>query len=300
VVAAFRGLHLGYVGAGLVLIITIAGFEAWQLWILLERAGIPVGPWRVFETKFITRFYGQFLPSELLASAVKLHRLAGPTKQWGEVVAALAFTRLVNTATLLLLGVAFWAVEMPAGPGRWIGLIMIAMIVLLGMLHLVLASKRVNRHARNILAMRWFAWLKGKLVDRISRITNTAIDSYRLFGGAVWRLTALALVRHGLGILSFVLIAMALDIHLSILTVGWIRVVLRAVMMLPIHLSGIGVREASLVVLLQEYDVPAGEAVALAFLLFVIQLIANSMGGVFELKNLLRGKQDESATKADA
>jgi hypothetical protein len=80
---------------------------------------------------------------------------------------------------------------------------------------------------------------------------------------------------------------MALDLHISFLTIGWIRVVMHALLMLPISLAGIGVREGSLVVLLQEYAVLPNEAVALAFLLFVVTLLSNSTGGLFEIRNLL-------------
>jgi hypothetical protein len=47
------------------------------------------------------------------------------------------------------------------------------------------------------------------------------------------------------------------------------------------------VREGSLVVLLQEYAVSPNDAVALAFLLFALALLANSIGGLFEIRNLL-------------
>lgn len=112
-------------------------------------------------------------------------------------------------------------------------------------------------------------------------------DSYRLFGNTIYPIILLALTRHILGIVSFWLVAMALDLHISFLTIGWIRVVMHALLMLPISLAGIGVREGSLVVLLQEYAVLPNEAVALAFLLFVVTLLSNSTGGLFEIRNLL-------------
>ena len=88
--------------------------------------------------------------------------------------------------------------------------------------------------------------------------------------------------------LSFGLFALSVDVHLSYLTIGWIRVVLQAVMMLPIAVSGIGVREGSLVLLLQEYAVPPSQAVTFSLVLFVSGVLSNSIGGVFELVNLHR------------
>lgn len=297
VIESFRKVRIEYVFIGFFLNLLSAWVETVQLWILLKRAAVPVGLWEVFETKMTTRFYAQFLPSELMAASVKFYRLAEPTKQWSEVMAALVFFRVVNMGSLTLLGLAFWAVEMPTGPGRWIGLVLIAMTLLLLCVHLVLSSERVARAGRLVLETRWFAWFKGKLVEKVKAFTNKTIESYRLFHASAFTIILIAIVRHAIGIVSFWIVALALGVELSFLTIGWIRVVLHAIMSLPISLSGIGVREGSLVLLLAEYGVSGADAVALAFLLFVINLAQNSLGGIFELKNMVRPKpkRDEAA-----
>ena len=288
VIESFRKVRVDLVVAAFLLNLLSAWLEGVQLWILLRRAKVPSGLWDVFETKMTTRFYAQFLPSELMAASVKFYRLAEPTKQWSEVMAALVFFRVVNMGALTLLGLAFWAAEMPVGPGRWIGLVLITMTILLLLVHLILSSQRVARFGKRLLQTRWFAWFKGKLVDKIKAFTTRTIESYRLFHGSALTIIAFAILRHAVGIFSFWIVALALHVELSFLTIGWIRVVLHAIMSLPISLSGIGVREGSLVVLLAEYGVSGADAVALAFLLFVINLAQNSLGGIFELKNMIR------------
>ena len=295
VVASFKKVRIDLVAFAFALNLVSAYLEGVQLWILLRRAAVPTGIWNVFETKMTTRFYAQFLPSELMAASVKFYRLAEPTKQWSEVMAALVFFRIVNMGVLTLLGLAFWAVEMPQGAGRWIGLVLIAMTLMLLALHVSLSSKRIARFGKRVLETRWFAWFKGKLVDKIKDFTNKTIASYRLFHASALVLTLFAVVRHAIGIYSFWLVARALDVDLSFLTIGWIRVVLHAIMSLPISLSGIGVREGSLVLLLHEYGVAGADAVALAFLLFVVNLAQNSLGGIFELKNMVRPKAGDDA-----
>jgi uncharacterized membrane protein YbhN (UPF0104 family) len=290
VIAALRSVDLLLAATGGMLMLLSAYLEAIALWLPLKRVGIPTTGWNVFKIKMITRFYGQFLPSELLASALKLHRLAGPTKQWGEVAAGLAFCRLVNMLVLALLGLTFWAIEMPTGPGRWVGVILLAMAGTLICMHLAVVSPTVYRIAVRIIDKTPFRSGGNRFADKISKLSRTMVDSYRLFGETMSAVVILAVIRHAIGIASFGLIALSLDVHLSYLTVGWIRVVLHALMMLPISFSGIGLREGSLVVLLQEYSVPASEAVALAFLLFITTLIANALGGLFEVKNLLTPK----------
>ena len=287
VVAALRNVNLAYATAGLLLMLSTAYLDALALWLPLHRAGVPGSQWAVFEIKMITRFYAQFLPSELMAAAVKMHRLAGPTKQWGEVGAALAFCRIVSMLVLVLLGLALWTIEMPSGPGRLVGYLLVAMAAGLLSIHFIARSAAASRFAERVLTMRGFAKLQGKVLDKLLTVGRTMGDSYRLFGNTIYPIILLALTRHILGIVSFWLVAMALDLHISFLTIGWIRVVMHALLMLPISLAGIGVREGSLVVLLQEYAVLPNEAVALAFLLFVVTLLSNSTGGLFEIRNLL-------------
>lgn len=293
VVAALRTLDVRYVVAAFAINLFIAYFESIQLWMLLRRAEMKIGVWKIFETKMVTRFYGQFLPSELMAAAFKFYRLAGPTKQWGEVAAALAFFRVVNMLMLVLLGIMFWAIEMPTGPGRWVGIVLIVMALGLVGVHLLISTNSVAHIARGLSSTRMFAWIQGKVVDKVQGFFRTVQDSYQLFRNLLWPIAGLALIRHALGILGFACLAMSLHIELSFLTIGWVRVVIQGLMMLPISLSGIGVREGSMVILLQEYDVAASDAVALAFISFVVNIVVNSLGGVLELANLLRPKRAE-------
>lgn len=300
VVAALREVNIALALLGMALMLLSAYLEAIALWLPLSRVGIKTTSWTVFEVKMITRFYGQFLPSELLASFVKLHRLAGPTKQWPEVVAGLAYTRLVNMLVLALLGLVFWAIEMPTGPGRWVGVLLVGMAATLIGIHLTVVSPTVNRLAQQVFAMRLFNPIRGAFMNKFAKVAQTMVDSYRLFGSTLTAVTSLAVVRHVIGIVGFGVTALSLDIHLSYLTIGWIRVVLHAIMMVPISLAGIGVREGSLLLLLQEYSVPPNEAVALAFLLFALTLIANALGGLFELKNLLGPRRNSDPVESDA
>jgi hypothetical protein len=287
VIDALRSVKLPYAAAALAVMLITAYLDALALWLPLDRASVPGSKWAVFEIKMITRFYGQFLPSELMASAFKLHRLAGPTKQWGEVAAALAFCRVVSMLVLVMLGLVLWMIEMPSGTGRWVGFLLGGMFLGLLVVHFSVASEVMNRYVRQILSMRGLGWLRGRLYDKMMTVAQTTVDSYRLFGKSVYPIIALALSRHVMGIVSFGLTALSLDIRLSFLTIGWIRVVIHALLMLPISLAGFGVREGSLVILLQEYSVSPDDAVALAFLLFALTLLANSTGGLFEVRNLL-------------
>ena len=64
------------------------------------------------------------------------------------------------------------------------------------------------------------------------------------------------------GILAFVILARALGLSLSIVTLGWVRSVTLIVTSLPISVAGLGVREGLLLLLLRPYGVPDHDALA--------------------------------------
>ena len=289
VVQSLRNLKLGYAAAGIAAAIGVAYLQSVQLWMLLSQVRIPISIWEVFETNMITRFYGQVLPSELVAGAVKLYRLAGPGKQWGEVMAAQVCCRLINSLYLVILGFGFWLIERPAGPGAVVGPLLAATAVALRALHILLSREAPARLAARLVPARLLAWLEhGSRTRKAQEVLRATAASYQRFGGVIAPITALSLLGHLLGIAMFALFAEAVGVHLTYLAIGWIRVVLQAVMMLPITVSGVGMREGSLVLLLQEYAVPASQAVALSLVLFASNVLCNGLGGVFELATMLR------------
>ena len=108
------------------------------------------------------------------------------------------------------------------------------------------------------------------------------------------RLIVIALVcvvRHLLALLSTFLLARALDINVSILMLAFMRLCLDLLLMLPVSLSGLGVRELSYVFLLGLVSVPAGEAVALALAVYAKGLLFALFGGCLEFHQaFLKGR----------
>lgn len=84
--------------------------------------------------------------------------------------------------------------------------------------------------------------------------------------------------------------ARALDLDLGFLTVAWMRVAVHAVMLLPISIAGLGVRESTLVLLAAPYGLTASEAVAWSFLMFAGTLLAALLGGLNEARGLWFGR----------
>jgi uncharacterized membrane protein YbhN (UPF0104 family) len=92
---------------------------------------------------------------------------------------------------------------------------------------------------------------------------------------------------HIINLISFYLLALSLNLSVSILVFGWIGSVVTIFSMVPVSFLGIGIREGIFIYLLGFYGVEPPVAVALSFLTFFKLLIIAFSGGLLELKDFL-------------
>ena len=81
-----------------------------------------------------------------------------------------------------------------------------------------------------------------------------------------------------MGISIYYLFAHMLDIDLSFVIIGWIRTIVVVATMLPVTISGIGVREGMFIYILSQYGIGTEQSLALSFLVFVFTVL---IGGLF-------------------
>ena len=88
---------------------------------------------------------------------------------------------------------------------------------------------------------------------------------------------------------------MGLDLSLDFVSLGWVRSVIRLVSMIPISISGLGVREATFVYLLKAYAILPEKAIALSLLVFAQRLVHAFIGGWFEFeRHVFRAREREA------
>jgi hypothetical protein len=76
--------------------------------------------------------------------------------------------------------------------------------------------------------------------------------------------------------------AMAVGLELALVTVLWMRAGLQVVLLLPLSIGGLGLREAGLVGLSAIIGVPAATAVTWSLTLFLGTLVVAAAGGLIE------------------
>jgi uncharacterized protein (TIRG00374 family) len=290
VARVLRSVNAGYVLLAIALVPLYTYVGAAQQRVLTTHQGLALSTARILEINIAAQFYGLFLPGYLAGGVLRWYRMARGGHAIG-ALAAIAFNRLLETLTLLLIGAVMWLLARPP----WVDakLTALMLVVLAGAVIVVVAlfdGRIASRVGARVETTQW-RWLPQRVRARLAESLQAAERFGTMPARDVRQLATLVLLRQGLEFASFVLMTLSVGIHLSILALGWIRSFMALALMLPIAFAGIGVREATLLLALEPYGVAAESAIALSALLLARYLLAALGGGLWELRGVLLGRR---------
>lgn len=297
VLAAIASAKSSFLALAFLVLVAERFTAALRVRILTDRVGMSLSVFKIWEINTLATFYGMFLPGELAGGAVRWYKMSQPNKKRAEAAAVITFGRLIDTIMLLLLGMVFWFADPPpfANPAiaavffAILGGLLLALWLSLSRRAMSLLLRPVQANAER-LGMRSLYGILEKVLESVRRYRHLSAREVAALGG-------LTLLRHLLSLLILFFFALALEIEIGFVNLGWIRSLVNVVTLIPISFSGLGIREGSLVLLLEPYGVPGTSAVALSFLTFITHIVVASAGGLLEVKNLLldRGKREKLA-----
>jgi uncharacterized protein (TIRG00374 family) len=276
VFAAIRRSRPDYLLAALFVAITLQWLVAYRLRRVVNALGGSYSTAELFGINAATRFYGLFLPGgNVTGIAVRFYKIGSTRGMYAETALTLYSERVIATISLCAIGLIFWAMDQPAAP-FWVMQVM--GVVLLGSLYLLAVLMGVMPLLFAKLIDRGMTRVGGSVMTKVRR----AVEQFRELPRSILIVVvSLSFVIHLLGICTFLLIAMSLGWSISFVSLGWIRSGLILATMIPISISGLGLREAAALLLLGTYG--DDEAVAFSLLVFAITVLVFSLlGGVIE------------------
>ena len=87
---------------------------------------------------------------------------------------------------------------------------------------------------------------------------------------------------------------MSLNIEISFIKLSLVRSINSIITDIPVNIGGFGVRESSLLILLEPYIQDSSRIVALSFLIFSMRFIIGILGGILELVEMIINNSDTS------
>jgi uncharacterized protein (TIRG00374 family) len=257
--------------------------------------GMSLSTCRIAKINLVARFYGLLLPGHLTGGVIRWYRLSQDNKKRAEALAAIGFSRINYTTVLVIVGFSFLIFDMPDVPLAFMALILLSLFISLAVLYFTVFNSKVF-HLLHSLNQDKLKFLPVWLNEKISKLLAAMWKYHGLSRRTLFFVTGSSLVENILAILSVYLLAISLHIEITFYNLGWIRSVITIISSLPISVSGIGVREGGLIMLLERFSVPGSEAVALSFLILGCSVFVGLVGGLMEAgKLLLSGKSSQWA-----
>ncbi|WP_042692498.1 lysylphosphatidylglycerol synthase transmembrane domain-containing protein [Azospirillum sp. B506] len=279
----------GLMGLAGLLFFLMHGLNALKLRVLLPelRAG------RLLAYTLVAQLYALVLPGQLAGEAVKAYRLSRDEghrrgmdgrpgrEDGGRIVSAVAFDKVTGIAGLLLLTGGGLAVQ-SARFGD--GLLVAVGLVLAG---LVAATALLAWAPARALLLALLGWRAGPkreawLLGPLRRFLKAWRDQTRRPGRALLSVAVGIAVQVAAVAGSQSLgLAVGIDQPFSV----WSAVIglMSVIVLMPVTVAGIGLREASLVGLLDLVGVPHAQSLALGFGILAFQVMVALLGAVIDL-----------------
>jgi hypothetical protein len=266
---------------------------AWMLRVLTVRQGITLATLELFKINLITGFYGLLLPGgPVPAGIVRWHKMASKDNKPAEALSVVLLNRILDYWSLALVALGFWYLDDLARSNLLLGTVLATVFIGLSFLYVVSTHHytwRLFDHLVEALP------LIPEFVRQKLRKLSSSLSQFNGLGlGAHSSVLALCVIRSLTIVATLYCLALAIGIDLSAVTIGWAASVTGLLSILPITYAGLGLREASLIVLFEPYGISKAEVFSLSMLWFSGAVLVAACGGILEARHLFRKRRNTS------
>lgn len=286
IILALRSADVWLVLTFIPLTLICMSLAALQLKILTDCHGMNLSLMRIISINASTAFYNLFVPGIIFGGAIRWYRLSRDNKMRAQALAVIAMNRLLSLFALLLIGVLGWLLADNSADTHFVFWLLVACLLALTSGVVILSNGRIATSVRRKLADN--DWVRPFIKEALLKLIDAADDYRHIPISSRLQLSIYAISWH-LGILaSTYLFSLALGLTIPLSVLAWIRAVVMLALLLPVTISGFGVREGSWVYFLGLYEVAPADAFALSLLTFVPILFQAAIGFALEIKTLFR------------
>ena len=251
---------------------------SYRLWQLVLNQGVKMTFLKIFEINLATIFYGLFLPGGNMAGGVvRVYKISAQDRRVVETLASITFDRVLATLALFIVGILFWMINKPSKSAYLVS-VMIVGAILIVLLQIAVWSKYIPV-LTNSIYLNNKSYIASKIKGMLRTISNYRGLSFQNY----IILLVISIISQFIGILSYYLLAKSIGIEVSFTAMGWVRSAVILVTMIPVSISGFGLREGALLYLLHSYAVAADKTLALSLLVYFITIFTiGVIGGLIE------------------
>jgi len=250
----------------------ISGYR-WQLLLTTQDIHIPLKT--LISSLLVGRFFNNFLPSTIGGDIVRVYDTSKYSKNTAVSMTAILIERLTGFLALLLIAAFALVFGFHTIGDTFLLWVLIGFFSLILLLFLGLFNATLSRQIRKIFDFRGLSRIKGK-IDKVYQ----ALDLYKSKRKDLLVTFLLGFALQVAAVAHYYLIGLALDLNVSILYFFIIIPLILLILLLPVSINGIGVRENAYVLFFAKIGVEGSISIALSWLAFGMILIIGIIGGV--------------------
>jgi uncharacterized protein (TIRG00374 family) len=244
--------------------------------ILLKAQGIDISIWFLIASVYVGQFFNSFLPTTVGGDAVRVYDTATQSKETTKSVVSVFADRLIGVFALALLALMALLVGFINGLEVSFYFLPVMFLFLLVSFGLILISnERLAELTKRLLTILRLERIGVKLDDAYHSVQNLKGKP-----GVLFQALILSFLLQVNVILFYYFIGISLDLGVSVLYFAMIVPVVLVVLLLPVSINGIGLREGIFVYLLTELGIQAQDAIALSLISFALMLTQGIIGGI--------------------
>jgi hypothetical protein len=286
-----RGLALVPLVVAAALDMAMIVVQAWRWRILLRARGITIGMARLVYYYLVSIFFSAFLPTSVGGDFARIVAVTTATDKKADAVASIVVERIMGF--FVLLPVSLLALPFVAGQLKEWKLVVTAeaagVLVIVGFL--VLLLRPVARTFSRILSPVFGLLKRFRARDRLERV-YASILIYKDAGRAVAAGVLLSVLSRLLWVAACYFICMAFSIKLGVAALLVVVPIVELVRMIPVSVSGVGVREAAFVAMLRQFGVEDSLGFSFGAMVYIVFFLFAVIGGVlYGMRSLGRPRE---------
>ncbi len=284
VVNSILSAKLHYVIPSIILNLLAWYIASYMLKFISDIEKLSISTFQAVEITLSTLFYSLFLPAGNLAGGlIKFYKLSRNENKLTGAFVTVALDRVFGTVGLCIVGLFFWMISFPDDTSLFV----LSMVILLLGLSCFCALIFFNRGQR---ITNWLLGLANKVYfsPKLNKFISSLSELGKVPFSSLILLVVASIVMHLINVVVFYSLLLSLDLDVSFVTVGWIRSVVIMITIIPITISGLGLREGAFILLLGAFGVSDSNAFAYSLLIFAVtQVLPGLLGGLFEARTLI-------------
>lgn len=258
--------------------------NAIKLSILTKKQKMSITVGSILKINYLTRFYSLFLPQVISNGVFRFYSLSKNDKKPAETLAAMIFNQLSDIQTLVFMGLFFWVIDTPPESNNITGISLMLFTVILLSVYPIILNKKLYLFVINCFSR--ISFVPQIIIEKFEKLAKSLVRYQGISIGELASVYGFSFAIHIVGLLSMYIFALAIDLNISLISIGWIRTILLIICLIPISINGIGFREGSLIFMLGLYGISSASAVTFSFLIFMSHLFGAVVGGAYLLVDL--------------